>query len=490
LLAAVIGLYFVVLLCLSLLGVERLALTIRACLADDRAAPPAVELPRLVVQLPIYNEALVVERALRAAAALRYPKDQLEIQVLDDSTDDTRVIVQRIATELGLVVVRRSDRRGYKAGALANGLLHTDAELVAIFDADFVPGPDFLERIVPALLEDPRCGMVQARWSHLDPGARWLTRAQAIFLDAHFAIEHRARDAAGLFFNFNGTAGVWRRSAIILAGGWRGDTLTEDLDLSYRAQLAGVRFRYLDRVDSPAELPASWDAFRAQQARWVRGSLETARLLLGPVLRADRSLSVRLDAAAHLLANLAYPLLLLLAILLPMTVVLRDLASWRVPGGRELLSLLDLGSLGGGTIVVLIYFAGAQLRLGKGLGPLKALEIIWATCIGAGLSVGNSVAVLQAVLQKPGEFERTPKQGEARLEAALERYRPRSGLRLALVELFLGVYAIAGLGFAIHTGLWGATPFLAMYAIGFVAIGTGTLLELQRAPEPVAITSS
>jgi hypothetical protein len=284
-----LALYFVLLAVLSVTGAHRLYLSVVALRARRQVPPPPpppAAWPRVLVQLPTYEEGFVGARAIAAASALRYPAERREIQLLDDSRSEAWRELALVAQRHGVVVLHRDDRAGFKAGALAHGLRHSTAELVAIFDADFVPPPEFLERAVSVLAAEPSVGLVQARWGHLNRDASWLTRAQALLLDAHFTVEHAARAAQGHAFNFNGTAGVWRRQAIDDAGGWSADTLTEDLDLSYRAQLAGWRFVYLDALEVPAELPETWLGFRAQQARWAHGGIQTARKLLGRVWRA------------------------------------------------------------------------------------------------------------------------------------------------------------------------------------------------------------
>ncbi|MCB9652134.1 MAG: glycosyltransferase [Deltaproteobacteria bacterium] len=482
--------YFVVLGSLAALGLHRLWMAIVAL--SGRGPRPATmvsgEHPPVLLQLPLYNEALVAERLLRAAAALEYP-GRLTIQVLDDSTDETRRVVDRVAAELAATgvdvqVVRRPDRAGYKAGALAYGLAETDHPLVAIFDADFVPEPDFLTRTVPALEADPEVGLVQARWGHLNRGSSLLTRAQAVFLDGHFAVEHQARAAVGHFFNFNGTAGVWRRAAIDAAGGWRAATITEDLDLSYRAQLAGWRFVYLDGVVTPAELPESWAAFRAQQARWVRGSVETARLLVGPVLRARLPFGRRVDALIHLLHNFAYLWMATLATLLPAAVVLRDRLGWRVPGGQLLLSALDLGMLATGTCAMVLFYGVAARRTGAGL--LGWLDIPFALCVGAGMSLTNAAEVLAGLRSQGSEFVRTPKRGDG---ASGARYRAAVRWGRVGLELAYAAYYVAAVVYALQSGLLGALPFLIMYAVGFLAVSVGGLRE-QWAGRPVALAAA
>lgn len=477
--------YFAALVLLSALGLHRLVMAAVAGRAGRGPAPATVPLgadaPSVLVQLPLYNEALVAERLLRRVAALRYPAGRWRVQVLDDSTDETRRIVDRVVDELAgagtpIEVVRRADRGGYKAGALAHGLTLADEALVAIFDADFLPEPDFLERTVGALVADPALGLVQARWGHDNREASWLTRAQAIFLDGHFAVEHRARAALGHFFNFNGTAGVWRRAAIDAAGGWRDLTITEDLDLSYRAQLRGWRFAYLDHVVVPAELPESWVAFRAQQARWVKGSVETARLLLPDVLRAKLPLALRVDAAVHLVQNFAYVLMAGLATLLPAAVISRDQLGWRVPGGRMLLSALDLSMLGAGTLALLVFYGVGAWRSDARAGFGRLLEVVFALCVGAGMSLTNTAEALCGLRSRRSEFLRTPKRGGA--AAGVYRSPIRLG-RLALELVYFAYFAVA-IAYAVRWGLWGAMPFLCMYAVGFGAVGLQSLREVAR----------
>lgn len=469
--------YFATLAVLAGLGVYRLLLTFWASRASE-PKPADHASPRVVVQLPIYNEAFVAERAVRAAAALDY--DALEIQVLDDSTDETTATLQRVVSELAatgvdITLVRRDDREGYKAGALAHGLTQTDAELVAIFDADFVPAPDFLKKTVP--LFDDGVGLVQARWTHLNRDTSLLTRAQAVFLDGHFGVEHRARAHTKHFFNFNGTAGVWRRQAIDDAGGWRSATITEDLDLSYRAQLKGWRFVYAHDVTAPAELPESWAAFRAQQARWVRGSIETTRLLFGEVWRSRLPLGVRLDAAIHLTNNFAYLFMAVLAALLPACVWLRDDLGWRVPGGQALLSILDLTMLTAGTFaMVVFYFAAARACEGR-LSLRRIVDVVFALCLGAGMSLSNAREVLRGLASEQSEFVRTPKRGREQLTRALVRYRPVTAHKTALLELVFALYFGATIVYALYWSLWGALPFLALYAVGFSSVSLSSLRE-------------
>lgn len=475
--------YFAALAMLSIVGLHRLVMAVVAARSPTEPdAPDPERWPSVLVQLPIYNEALVAERLLRHVAALEYP-GQLRIQVLDDSTDHTRALVDRVAEEIAsdgvsIDVVRRQDRRGYKAGALAHGLTLDDAECVAIFDADFLPPSDFLRRTIPSLVASPEVGLVQARWGHINRDASWLTRAQAVFLDGHFAVEHAARATLGHFFNFNGTAGVWRRAAIDAAGGWRDLTITEDLDLSYRAQLAGWRFVYLDDVVTPAELPESWVAFRAQQARWVRGSVETARLLLRDVIGSRLPVGLRIDALVHLGQNFAYVGMAALATLLPAAVVLRDQLGWRVPGGQTVLSVLDLTMLGAGTGAMLAFYGVGAWRSAHGPGWRRGLEVLFALCVGAGMSLTNTAEVLAGLRSRRSEFVRTPKQGAASRRKAATVYRSPIRLGRLLVEVVYLVYFGVSVGYAVTYGLVGALPFLVMYTVGFAAVSLHSTREV------------
>jgi cellulose synthase/poly-beta-1,6-N-acetylglucosamine synthase-like glycosyltransferase len=445
----------------------------------------------LTVQLPIYNERHVAERLVAACAALRWPRDQLEIQVLDDSTDETSELLAAQIHELrstGLDIrhIQRKDRKGYKAGALADGLRGTEehpparGELIAIFDADFAPESDFLQRCAPALLAAPDIAAVQARWTHLNREHSLLTRAQAIFLDAHFAVEHAARQRIGNFLNFNGTAGIWRRSAIEVAGGWSHDTITEDLDLSYRAQLNGLRFVYLHDVEAPAELPPEMNAFKSQQHRWAKGSIECARKLL-PLLwwRDDIREHTRVEAALHLLANLGYPLVLLLSVLaLPIT--------WIATEGRMSWPHWYEGYVFGvGLLPVLVFFALGQRRVGRSLRQTLPM-LIPAVALGIGISTNQSLAVLGGALGRRSPFVRTPKyrvqgRGGSWLGAG---YLARRGW-LPLLELALAAACAWAAALATTHGAITLGVFLTLFAWGHGWVATASaaprLFEVLRA---------
>ncbi|MGQ0506888.1 MAG: cellulose synthase family protein, partial [Myxococcaceae bacterium] len=325
-----LGVYFGVLFVLAVYGSHRYRMAYLYYRHKYKLPTPKgtlAQLPRVTIQLPIFNEMYVVERLVDSVCKIEYPSELLEIQVLDDSTDETcgiaRAVVER-NRRLGhnVVYIHRENRQGFKAGALENGLKLAQGEFVAVFDADFVPSPDFLKRTVP-FFSDDKIGMVQVRWGHLNREYSILTQAQSIFLDGHFIIEHTARNRSGAFFNFNGTAGIWRRSTINDAGGWQHDTLTEDLDLSYRAQLKGWQFVFLPDVVSPAEVPVDMNAFKSQQHRWAKGSIQTARKLLPTILRSNLPTAVKREAFFHLTNNLAYLLMVLLSLLMPLSMVLR-----------------------------------------------------------------------------------------------------------------------------------------------------------------------
>ena len=418
---------------------------------DARPSPPAAW-PAVTVQLPIYNERFVAARLIDACAALDYPAGRLELQVLDDSIDETaEVVAERVAhwrrRGVDAVHVRRADRDGYKAGALANGLTFARGDLLAVFDADFVPPPDFLRRIVP-LFDAPDVGLVQARWEHRNAGASVLTRVQAALLDAHFVIEQGVRQEAGCFMSFNGTAGVWRRSCIEDAGGWRADTLTEDLDLSYRAQLAGWRFRFVPGLGVPADLPASAAAWRQQQFRWTKGTAETARLLLRRLWAAPLPLRTRLQGALHLTGFLVYPAILTAALLHAPLLTAHALG---FGVSDAYLAALGLG---------LFAFAGMALAHGfaqRALHPdwaLRMRRFPWVLAASMGLAASNTRAAAEAFLGRRSPFVRTPK-----------GYVLAAGVPLA--EAALAAYGVLGLVVLVAVGAWAAVPFQALFAVGF-----------------------
>lgn len=432
-----------------------------------RPAPWSGDLPAVLVQLPIFNEKNVVRRLLEAAAALDWPADRLFIQLLDDSTDDTPTIAAEVIAELRakgrqIEHIRRADRTGFKAGALAHGMTRCDAPFIAIFDADFVPPRDFL-RDAMGHLTDAGVAAVQGRWTHLNRDWSGLTRAQALAIDGHFGVEQRARCAAGWLMNFNGTGGIWRREAIVDAGGWTADTLTEDLDLSYRAQLAGWRLVYDADLVCPAELPTTLAAFKAQQRRWATGSMQTAIKLLPRIWRARLPLGARVQATVHLTHYAIHALIAATALLSVPCVLLPGLAT-----DASLWSLLVpfAAAMSGPTILYLY----AQRALGQPWRrPLGDLGLL--TLVGIGIAVSNARAVLKALRQRGGTFERTPKLGVIRRGDGVA-WRYRSGPDgLGLLEGGLALYCLATAVALIWSGVWVVAPFMLLDAagLGFVA---------------------
>jgi cellulose synthase/poly-beta-1,6-N-acetylglucosamine synthase-like glycosyltransferase len=473
-----LALYFAVLTTLAIFGVHRYRM-VYLYIRNRHLVPELPDrfetLPRVTIQLPVYNELYVVERLIDAVCRLDYPRDLLEIQVLDDSTDETRERARarvELHREQGTDIryLHRADRSGYKAGALAFGLATARGEIVGVFDADFVPEPDFLRRTVH-YFTDPGVGMVQARWGHINDGYSLLTRIQAVLLDAHFVLEHGGRHRAGAFFNFNGTAGLWRREAIERAGGWQHDTLTEDMDLSYRAQLAGYRFVFLPEVVAPAEIPVSMSAFKSQQQRWSKGSIQTARKLLPRILASPLPLRVKVEALFHLTANLAYPLMVVLSILLFPSMLLRfDM------GMKEML-LLDVPLFLMATASVTSFYVVSQRELYPDWRHrLKVLPMLMA--LGIGMCLSNARAVVEALLGKETSFVRTPKY---RIESSADGWKRKKyrglGSLLPWVEVAVGLYFTVTVAYAATHQILGSIPFLVLFQTGFLYTGVLSLWE-------------
>lgn len=463
-------LYGVCVLLLSLYGANSLVLIwLFLRHRDDSGAEPLAPetWPHVTVQLPIYNELHIVERLLTAAARLDYPGDRLEIQVLDDSTDETRRVVSQTVTRLraqgaDIVHIARPNRAGYKAGALAAGLDQAKGELIAMFDADFDPPAVFLRNVVPHFA-DSAVGCVQTRWGHLNRDYSPFTRAQALGVDGHFVVEQTARSRSGMFVNFNGSAGVWRRRCIDDAGGWQGDTLTEDLDLSYRAQLRGWRIAYLPDVIVPAELPAQISGFKRQQARWAQGSIQTALKLVGPLLRSKQPWTVKAEGCIHLTSYLVHPLMLLTVLLtLPMSFS----RSWLLIAAPWLM----VSAVGPPLMYVIAEAAD---------GPdwhrrLRSLPLL--VMLGMGLALSNRRAVLKALLGVRQSFERTPKFALRRREGAWVSSGYALGADwLVWGELFLAGFALALL--AAPRVTWGFAPWLMLYAAGFAYVAGLSLAQ-------------
>jgi hypothetical protein len=442
------------------------------------------DLPAVTVQLPLFNEMYVVERLLDSVVAIRYPRDRFQVQVLDDSTDETQEICKRKVAELrarhpelDIEYIHRTDRTGFKAGALENGLHSAKGELVMIFDADFLPRADILEQTVHRFV-DPKVAMVQCRWEHLNRDFSALTEAQALLLDGHFVMEHAGRAWSGRFFNFNGTAGIWRRAAIAEAGGWQHDTLTEDMDLSYRAQLLGWKFIYMPEVAAPAELPVEMSAFKAQQFRWAKGSLQVAMKLLPRILRSNATWAQKSEAFFHLTNNFAYPLLVLLSLLL-----LPNLALRTTHGVRDVL-MIDLPLFFGTTMSLAAFYMQSQREVSRFENPGQKPGFPWSALrrlplvlsLGIGLSVNQTRAVLEAVMGKDTEFVRTPKHGICgKLESwSGKKYRAARSLT-PVIELLLAGYFAVTMVVAFNHGHYVSMPFVALFLAGFGYVGGASL---------------
>jgi cellulose synthase/poly-beta-1,6-N-acetylglucosamine synthase-like glycosyltransferase len=438
--------------------------------------PPVEQWPRVTVQLPIYNERYVIERLVDSVARFDYPRELLDIQVLDDSTDETqqvaRACVERYQA-LGLPIryLHRNDRTGFKAGALAAGLQSATGEFVTIFDADFLPPSDFLRRTLPYFF-DPKIAMVQTRWTYLNRDYSALTEVETILLDGHFVIEHGARSRSNSFFNFNGTAGVWRRQAIDDAGGWQHDTLTEDTDLSYRAQLRGWRFLYLPEIECPSELPVEMNAFKAQQARWAKGLMQTAKKILPRLLRSNEPAHVKAEAIFHLTANISYPFMVVLAAILLPAMIVRFYQGW-----FQML-LIDLPLFLASSCSISGFYLASQRALYPRRWKRSILYLPFVMAVGIGLSVRNAKAVLEAVFGVQSEFTRTPK---FRIEGQRgtwrkKLYRNRAGW-LPWLEVALGVYFAFTVVYAIQMENYLTTPFLLLFVWGFLYTGLMSIAQ-------------
>jgi len=472
--------YFVVLILLASYGAHRYILVyLYYKNKRNRTAEPAQkfsELPRITVQLPIFNEQFVVERLLEAVCRLDYPLEKLDIQLLDDSTDETvavaRGLVNHYAAQ-GFPVTyhHRSNRQGFKAGALAAGLKTAKGEFVAIFDADFVPPPDFLQRTIHHFT-DSKIGMVQTRWTHINRNYSFLTEVEAILLDGHFVLEHSGRARSNVFFNFNGTAGLWRREAIEEAGGWQHDTLTEDTDLSYRAQLKGWKFVYLQDVECPAELPVEMTAFKTQQARWAKGLIQTSKKILPHVLKSEQRFHVKLEAWYHLTANLSYPLMIVLSVLLLPAIIIRFYQGW-----FQML-YIDVPLFMASTFSISSFYLVSQRELFPRSWPRSLLYLPFLMALGIGLTVTNTRAVLEALLGKQTAFARTPKY---RVESKKDKVRPSAYHRglgwVPWVELLIGCYFAITVYYALENENYITVPFLILFVVGYWYTGLMSLLQ-------------
>jgi len=473
--------YFTVLIILASYGIHRYVLVYlyykHRKNRSDAPEQQFTDLPRVTVQLPIFNEQFVIDRLVDAVCKMEYPREKLEIQVLDDSTDETvevaNAVVQRYAA-MGYPIsyLHRTNRHGYKAGALQEGMKSAKGELIAIFDADFVPPSDWLMCVVNHFA-DPEVGMVQTRWTHLNRDYSFLTNVEAILLDGHFILEHGGRSRSNVFFNFNGTAGMWRRQAIEDAGGWQHDTLTEDTDLSYRSQLKGWKFKYLQDVECPAELPIEMTAFKTQQARWAKGLIQTAKKILPTVMRSDVPFRIKLEAWYHLTANISYPFMVVLSTLLLPAMIIRFYQGW-----FQML-LIDLPLFMASTFSISSFYLVSQKELFPRSWPKTFLYLPFLMALGIGLTVTNTRAVLEALFGVQSSFKRTPKyrvQVKGEKSVAAKKYRKRLGV-VPWIELAIGCYFAAAVYYAFTNENYITIPFLIIFVLGYWYTGLMSLLQ-------------
>jgi cellulose synthase/poly-beta-1,6-N-acetylglucosamine synthase-like glycosyltransferase len=473
--------YFSILAILSIYGLHRFD-TIRTYFKYRKRAtgePPQrfEQLPRVTIQLPLYNERYVLERLIDEIVKIEYPRELLQIQVLDDSTDDTRDFAAALCERYGNIghpieYVHRTNREGFKAGALQAGLKTATGEFIAVFDADFIPPPDFLTRTIHHFA-DSKIGVVQTRWSYLNRDYSFLTEVEAVMLDGHFILEHGARSRAGYFFNFNGTAGILRRAMIDDAGGWQHDTLTEDSDLSYRAQLRGWKFVYIPGLECPSELPIELHGFQVQQFRWAKGLTQCARKLLPSILRADVPWRVKLEAVLHLTPNISYPLMIVVsALMLPVMIVRFYMGVWQM-------MLIDLPLIVASFWSISAFYVIAERELFPKTWKRTFLLLPLLMAVGVALSIINTRAVLEALFGVKSGFVRTPKyavEGAHVKKMAIKKYKRRSGF-LPYAELAVGTYFLYMCWFALETSNYLSLPFLALFVAGYYWAGFGTLYQ-------------
>jgi cellulose synthase/poly-beta-1,6-N-acetylglucosamine synthase-like glycosyltransferase len=478
--AALLIPYFLVMIVLAIYGVHRYTMCWLYFKYRKNANPNPNshfdELPQVTVQLPIFNEQFVIDRLIEAVCAMEYPSDKLEIQVLDDSTDETQQVAADIVARyaaLGhpIVYIHRTNRYGYKAGALDAGLKVAKGEFVAIFDADFVPPTDWLMNVVHHFAE-PRIGMVQTRWTHLNRDYSMLTQIEAILLDGHFVLEHGARYRSGDFFNFNGTAGMWRIQAITDGGGWQHDTLTEDTDLSYRSQIAGWRFKYLPHIECPAELPIEMTAFKTQQARWAKGLIQTSIKVLPKIFRSDVPRRIKVEAVYHLTANLSYPLMIVMSALLIPAMICRFYQGW-----FQML-LIDFPLFAASSFSIAVFYVMSQRELFPKTWMRTFLYLPFLMALGIGLTVTNTKAVLEALFGIKSAFARTPKYAVAKKGEKSQAAKYRKRLALApWIELLLGCYFFLAILYTFSNHNYFTAPFLILFVIGYWYTGLMSLLQ-------------
>ncbi len=476
--------YFLVLTGLSLYGVHRYCIVYLFLKHRKNVPVPQgrfEQLPRVTVQLPIFNEYYVVERLLKAVGELDYPRELLEIQVLDDSTDDTRSISAAAVEEMqaagfDIQLLHRRNRAGFKAGALEGGLASSKGEFILILDADFIPTPDLLHKTIHHFT-NPQVGMIQSRWGHLNRTYSLLTRVQAMFLDGHLLLEQTARSRSGRFFNFNGTAGVWRRACIESSGGWQHDTLTEDLDLSYRAQLKGWKFVFLADLVTPAELPVDMNGFKSQQHRWTKGSVQTCKKLLPSIWRSALPIATKIEATAHLTSNFAFLLLACLCVLM-------NPSASALGSGPLRMLLLDIPIFLTASLSVAVFYICAQRELHPKNWMKEILYLPVLLGLGIGLSVNNARAVLEAMFNQQSDFTRTPKYGieQNRQPWRTARYSPLKTM-LPFVELGFALYfTLLVIGTALD-GQFFSLPFLMLFQLGFGYVACWSIAQWMPKPK-------
>jgi cellulose synthase/poly-beta-1,6-N-acetylglucosamine synthase-like glycosyltransferase len=472
--------YFAVMIVLAIYGIHRYTLVYLYYKHRKNYNPAPLshfdQLPRITVQLPIYNEQFVIDRLIEAICAMQYPVDKLEIQLLDDSTDETQQVAADIVERYAalchpIVYLHRTNRHGFKAGALDEGLKVAKGDLIAIFDADFVPPPDWLMKVVHHFT-DPAIGMVQTRWTHLNRNYSILTQVEAILLDGHFVLEHGARARTGDFFNFNGTAGMWRRKAITDAGGWQHDTLTEDTDLSYRSQLAGWKFKYLPGIECPAELPIEMTAFKTQQARWAKGLIQTSIKVLPMIFRSNVSRKIKIEAVYHLTANLSYPLMVIMTALLIPAMIVRFYQGW-----FQML-LIDFPLFTASTFSIAVFYVVSQRELFPKTWLKTFLYLPMLMALGIGLTVTNTKAVMEALFGIKSAFARTPKYSVAKKgeKSKAGKYRKRL-LLTPWVELAIGFYFALAIAYTFTNHNFFTAPFLILFVLGYWYTGLMSLLQ-------------
>ena len=481
--------YFIVMLILAFYGLHRYQLVWLYYKNKGKEAHwdnppqrfPEGQLPFVTIQLPIYNEQFVIGRLIDACCRLDYPRDRFEIQLLDDSTDETVQVAKGIAERYAagfnglppqpIFYIHRENRYGFKAGALDAGLNTARGEFVAIFDADFVPPKDWVMKVIHHFAE-PEIGMVQTRWTHLNRNYSFLTQVEAILLDGHFVLEHGGRSRAGVFFNFNGTAGMWRKKVIAEAGGWQHDTLTEDTDLSYRAQLIGWKFKYLQDVECPAELPIEMTAFKTQQARWAKGLIQTAKKVMPRIMKSDAPWHTKLEAWYHLTANISYPLMIVLSTLLMPAMIIRSYQGW------VQMMLIDFPLFMASTMSVSSFYLVSQKELFPGRWYRTFLYLPCLMALGVGLTITNTKAVMEALFGVKSAFARTPKYSVQKKgqKSQAAKYRKRLGF-VPLIELAIGCYFAFTVWYAITSENYFTVPFLLLFVFGYWYTGLLSLFQ-------------